>query len=262
MTVYRKCFRNTWKAMVCSPLFCIVLCVVLLLFADHLRDPGDLNLTYNFHKVLSGFPLAGLEFAVPLLLAVMVSTDFLSERKNRFLEIQTVSGSSTVARYAAKVTAYLTLGFGVSFLMTFGCFLGVLVMTGGLAGSTYGVAEAFCLTFVRWVAYAVPVVLQYVSLAMLCALLARSAVCGIAVCVFYNFLITFAPIYQTAFWRYFYQVPDSVIVYFYFWRAKCRPTAIVEVAVSDVVKSYVLIGVWFLASLTVCFFLYRRLKDR
>ncbi len=261
MTVYRKCFRQTWKTMVCSPLFYIVLCAVLLVFVDRLRDPGDLDLTYNFHKVLSNLSLGGLEFAVPLLLAVMVSTNILSERKNRFLDIQAVSGSCMAVRYSAKVTAYITLGLSVSFLMTFGCFLGVLAMTKGLEGSSYGIAEAFYLTFVRWGAYALPAVFQYVSLAMLCTLLVRFAVCGIVACVFYNFLITFFPIYQTAFWRYFYQVPDYVVKYFYFWHAKCRPTAIVEVAISDVVKSYVLVGVWCLASLIVCFFLYRRLKD-
>lgn len=247
--------------MVCSPLFYIVLCAVLLVFIDRLRDPGNLDLTYNFHKVLSNLPLGGLEFAVPLLLAVMVSTNILSDRKNRFLDIKTVSGSYVAVRYSAKVTAYFTLGLSVSFLMTFGCFLGVLAMTRGLEGSSYGIAEAFYLTFVRWIAYAVPAVFQYVSLAMLCTLLVRSATCGIVICVFYNFMVTFFPIHQTAFFRYFYQVPEYVTIYFYFWRAKCRPTAIIEVPISDVVKSYLLVGVWCLASLIACFFLYRRLKD-
>ena len=125
--------------------------------------------------------------AIPIFLAVIASVDILKDKKNRFRDILTVSGTSQWNYYCSKIAAYLSVGFALSFVFSYSFFFIRFFQYDMLRDIDYSLAECLWLLFVRWIAYSIPVLTVYVSLSVCTSLACRSAAIGIVLSVAYAF---------------------------------------------------------------------------
>ena len=183
----KKIYTSTWKAIALTPVTWIGLCTVIALWAETVGREPVAATTKNFHESLSAYAEAPLVLAIPIFLAVIASVDILKDKKNRFRDILTVSGTSQWNYYCSKIAAYLSVGFALSFVFSYSFFFIRFFQYDMLRDIDYSLAECLWLLFVRWIAYSIPVLTVYVSLSVCTSLACRSAAIGIVLSVAYAF---------------------------------------------------------------------------
>lgn len=205
-----------------------------------------------------------MNLTVPIFMAVITSVDILRDKKNRFKDIVEISDTSRIKYYLSKIGVYMTIGFAMSFLLSFTLLFVRYFKYDMLEGIDYTLTECLWLVLVRWLAYSTPVLLTYISLSTCVTLVFNSAVSGIVVCIAYAFAKY--PIFDLRMpgnfaFEYIYHLPRQISTYFYFWHNKARKEAIVPIELSNVIKSYMLIFAISFVLFAVGFVLYKRQKD-
>ena len=259
----KKVYASTLKAIAVTPVTWIGLCAVIALLAEIVgREPTVAN-TRNFHESLSAYAEAPLVLAIPIFLSVIASVDILKDKKNRFRDILTVSGTSQWKYYCSKIAAYLSVCLAVSFVLSYAFFLIRFFQYDMLSGIDYSLAECLWLLCVRWIAYSIPVLTVYVSMSVCISLMCRSAAIGIVLSVAYAFAKYMIPWLRLEHFLsdYVYHIPTKIINYFYFLNTKAPPAAVVHVELLQVIAAYAIIlaisGILFSAGYVT----YKRMVD-
>ena len=266
MRLFLRSVNNNVKNILSNPIVWITLFAASLFMFG--RNPSKFGQT-DMLNLLLNCSLLPLDEIVPLTIGVVAGIDILHERKNKFCDIQTVSGKHAFARYLAKLLTYVFLAFVLSFVISFSAFFLTWYGYGRSVNFLdYTVAECLYLLLVRVIGYATPVILQYITLTVTVCLIFKNSALGICSSVFYCFFVLVIPgqLQYTFFRDYFYSVPEQLYHFFACWHIKPDPINILPEYVTGpmtkpVILSYALIFGVCLTLLVLDYFLYKNTKD-
>lgn len=259
----KKVYTSTLKTIVVSPVTWISLCAVLALFTELVLGSRADATTNSFHESLSGYVQAPLILAIPIFISVITSVDILKDKKNKFKDILTVSGTSQWKYYISKIVSYLSVGLVLSFLLSFLFFFIRFFQYDMLSGIDFSLAECLWLLNVRWIAYSIPVLTVYISLSVCTSLACRSATVGIVISTAYAFARYMIPWLRLEHFvsDYIYHLPNKILIYFYFLNTKAPPETVVHVELLQVITAYAIIAVISGLLFGVGYAVYKRMAD-
>ena len=266
-----KVYSGTLKTITRNPVTRISFIVVLVRFFSNLTGEHKPPTTYTFHEHMAGYPYWLLLLTVPLFISVVASVDIMKDKKNRFIDIASISGTGRIAYYSSKICAYLTVGFGVTFFLSYLYFFVEFFRFDMLADLEYTLPECLWMIAIRCFGYSLAVIPVYISLSVCASLLFRTSVTGVVFSIVYVFtgryiiptlhygLINYESNFVA---EYIYHLPQRIFDYFYCLNTRAQPgTADPHVTIPQLMLSYAILAGICVVLLTTGFAAYRKQTD-
>ncbi len=267
----RKICSVTIKTITRSPVTWICFSAVIMWFIYNMSGEHKPPTTYTFHERMAGYPYGLLQLSIPVFISAIASVDIMKDRKNRFIDIAATSSTGRFTYYSAKISAYLAIGFGVMFLLSYLNFFIDYFKYDMLTNMEYTLPECLWMIAIRCFGYSLAVIPVYISLSVCASLLFRTSVTGVVFSIVYVFtgryiiptlhygLINYESIFVA---EYIYHLPQRIFDYFYCLNTRAQPgTADPHVTIPQLMLSYAILACICVVLLTAGYLAYRKQTD-
>ena len=264
--MYRKICTVAIKTITRSPVTWICFSAVIMWLIYNMSGEHTPPTTYTFHEFLAGYPSSLLRLSMPIFIASVASLDIMKDKKNRFIDLTATSGTGRLTYYSAKICAYLAIGFGVMFLLSYLYFFIDYFKYDMLANMEYTLPECLWMLAIRCFGYSLAVIPVYISLSVCASLLFRSSVAGIVsgtTYVFARYILLFTIRMDSGIIpEYIYHLPLKIMIYFYCLNTRAQPgTAESTATLPEVILSYTILACICAVLLTAGYLAYRKQTD-
>ena len=262
----RKICTVTIKTITRSPVTWICFSAVIMWLIYNMSGEHTPPTTYTFHERMAGYPYGLLQLSIPVFISAIASVDIMKDGKNHFIDLTVTSSIGRFTYYSAKICAYLAIGFGVMFLLSYLYFFIDYFKYDMLANMEYTLPECLWMLAIRCFGYSLAVIPVYISLSVCASLLFRSSVAGIVsgtTYVFARYILSFTIRMDSGLIpEYIYHLPLKIMIYFYCLNTRAQPgTAESTATLPEVILSYTILACICAVLLTAGYLAYRKQTD-